>query len=68
MSIIQNIRDKYARWAVVAIAISLLGFILMDAMSNRTGGLFSGGRGKTLGSVNGQKIDAEIFAKKVSVC
>jgi peptidyl-prolyl cis-trans isomerase D len=65
MSIIQNIRDKYARWAVVAIAISLLGFILMDAMSNRTGGLFSGGRGKTLGNVNGQKIDAEVFAKKV---
>jgi peptidyl-prolyl cis-trans isomerase D len=65
MSIIQSIRDKYARWAVVAIAVSLLGFILMDAMSNRTGGLFSGGRGKTLGSVNGQKIDAEMFAKKV---
>jgi peptidyl-prolyl cis-trans isomerase D len=67
MSIIQSIRDKYARWAVVAIAVSLLGFILMDAMSSRTGGLFSGGRGKTLGSVNGQKIDAETFAKKVEL-
>ncbi len=67
MSIIQNIRDKYARWAVVAIAISLLGFILMDAMSNRTGGLFSDGRGKNIGSINGQKIDAEAFAKKVEL-
>lgn len=67
MSIIQKIRDKYARWAVVAIAISLLGFILMDAMSNRTGGLFDGGRGKNLGSINGQKIDAEAFAKKVEL-
>jgi peptidyl-prolyl cis-trans isomerase D len=62
MSIIQNIRDKYARWAVVAIAISLLGFVLMDYMkSDRR----AGGRGKTLGSVNGQKIDALAFAKKL---
>ena len=35
MSVIQDIRDKYARWAVIAIAVALLGFILMDALAGR---------------------------------
>ena len=30
MSVIQSIREKYAKWAVVAIALALLGFILTD--------------------------------------
>jgi peptidyl-prolyl cis-trans isomerase D len=33
MSIIQTIRDKYAKWAVVGIALAIIGFLLMDASS-----------------------------------
>lgn len=64
MSVIQNIRDKYARWAVIAIAVSLLGFILMDAFAGRTG-LFSGGGSNTVGKINGKSIDYKEFAAKV---
>ncbi|HJS55971.1 MAG TPA: peptidylprolyl isomerase [Chitinophagaceae bacterium] len=55
MSVIQSIREKYAKWAVVAIALALLGFILTDYFSaqNRMGP----GNSTTLGSVNGKKID-----------
>jgi peptidyl-prolyl cis-trans isomerase D len=62
MSVIQSIRDKYARWAVVAICISLLGFIMMDAFSGR-GGI--GNSSTTIGSVNGDKIDYIDFERKV---
>jgi peptidyl-prolyl cis-trans isomerase D len=65
MSVIQQIRDKYARVAVVAIAISLLGFILMDALSSRTN-LF-GGNSTLLGKVNGKKIDYVDFSRKVKL-
>src|ERR1700754_488328 len=63
MSIIQNIRDKYARIAVIAIALALLGFILMDALvsRNRSGG----GSSSSVGRVNGRKIDLIDFDKKV---
>ena len=63
MSVIQNIRDKYARWAVIAIALSLLGFIMMDAFAGRTG-LFSGSS-NTVGKINGKSIDYQEFAKRV---
>ena len=63
MSVIQKIRDKYARWAVVAIALSLLGFILMDALAGR-GSIF-GQQSTTIGKVNGKKIDYIEFNKKV---
>jgi peptidyl-prolyl cis-trans isomerase D len=63
MSVIQKIRDKYARWAVVAIALSLLGFIMMDAFAGR-GSIFSG-QSTTVGKINGKKIDYQDFAKKV---
>jgi peptidyl-prolyl cis-trans isomerase D len=63
MSVIQNIRDKYARWAVVAIALSLLGFILMDAFAGR-GNIF-GGNSTTLGVINGEDIDVQEFERKV---
>ena len=64
MSIIQDIRDKYAKVAVVAIALALVGFILTDYFSGqgRAGG---GGRSNSLGSVNGTRINADAFAKKV---
>lgn len=63
MSVIQKIRDKYARWAVVAIALSLLGFILMDALAGR-GSIF-GQQSTTIGKINGKKIDYIEFNKKV---
>ena len=65
MSVIQKIRDKYARWAVVAIALSLLGFIMMDAFSGK-GSLF-GGNNTTVGKINGKKVDYQEFVKKVDV-
>jgi peptidyl-prolyl cis-trans isomerase D len=64
MSVIQKIRDKYARWAVIAIGLALLGFILMDAFAGRTG-LFSGQPGNTLGKVNGKTIDRVRFDQRV---
>ncbi|HEX2607806.1 MAG TPA: peptidylprolyl isomerase [Flavisolibacter sp.] len=64
MSVIQKIRDKYARWAVIAIAVSLLGFILMDAFAGRTG-MFGSGRNNAVGKINGTKINYTDFAKKV---
>lgn len=64
MSVIQTIREKYARWAVIAIALALTGFILMDAFTGRSR-LFSGGNTTTLGRVNGRSIDEIEFEKKV---
>ena len=65
MSIIQKIRDKYARIAVIAIALALLGFILMDALVSRNRGLLGGGNSNVVGRVNGKKIDLTDFNKKV---
>ena len=64
MSVIQKIRDKYARWAVIAIAVSLLGFIMMDAFNGRTG-LFGNGQNTTIGKINGIAIDRIEFDKTV---
>ncbi|GAA4337906.1 peptidylprolyl isomerase [Flaviaesturariibacter amylovorans] len=63
MSLIQNIRDKYARIAVIAIALSLVGFILMDALSGRSN-LFSGNE-TTIGEINGEEIDYLDFDKRL---
>jgi peptidyl-prolyl cis-trans isomerase D len=66
MSIIQTIRDKYARLAVIAVAVALVGFILIDYISGRGRSLFNGGSAN-LGSVNGQKIDELEFEKRVQM-
>jgi peptidyl-prolyl cis-trans isomerase D len=66
MSVIQSIRDKYARWAVIAIALALTGFILMDAFTGRSR-LFSGGASTTVGKINGKAIDENEFNKKVQM-
>jgi peptidyl-prolyl cis-trans isomerase D len=63
MSVIQSIRDKYAKISVIAIAFALLGFIMMDAFSGKSS-LF-GGNSTTIGSVNGTKIDYVDFEQKV---
>jgi peptidyl-prolyl cis-trans isomerase D len=65
MSVIQKIRDKYARWAVIAIALSLLGFIMMDAFAGR-GSLF-GHRSTTVGKINGKTLEYQDFARKVDI-
>ena len=59
MSVIQSIRDKYARWAVVAIVLSLLGFILMDAFAGRSN--IFGGSSTTIGTVNCKKLEVQDF-------
>ncbi len=64
MSVIQKIRDRYARIAVIAIALALLGFILMDAFAGR--GSLLGGRDTVLGKINGKKIDAQEFTGRVN--
>ena len=64
MSVIQSIRDKYAKWAVVAIALALLGFILTDYLSTRN--RMSGrGNSSTIGSVNGKSIDYVEYETKL---
>lgn len=65
MSIIQNIRSKYAKVAVVAIALALVGFILTDYFTQQSRNSMRGGGSSSVGSVNGKKISAEEFKRKV---
>jgi peptidyl-prolyl cis-trans isomerase D len=65
MSIIQSIRDKGAAIVIVVIALSLIGFLLMDARSG-TGRLF-GGNSRVIGSVNGKDIEMEEFNALVKI-
>jgi len=60
MSIIQDIRDKYAKVAVVAIALALIGFILTDYLQGRGGG---GGQSQSssVGSINGKSIGVKEY-------
>lgn len=63
MQIIQNIRDKGAAIVIVVIALSLIGFILMDAQQGGSK-LFSS-LSSNIGSVNGDKIEFGEFNKRV---
>jgi hypothetical protein len=65
MSIIQDIRDKYAKLTVVLIALALVGFILTDYFSGKSRGML-GGPSSTIGVVNGTKIGFE--ATGLSTC
>ena len=65
MSVIQSIREKYAKWAVVAIALALLGFILTDYFQAQS--RMGPGNSTTLGSVNGKKIDWINFETRLKV-
>ncbi|HZI00266.1 MAG TPA: SurA N-terminal domain-containing protein, partial [Flavisolibacter sp.] len=62
MSLIQKIRDKGALISAIVIAIALLGFILMDAFSGRTG---IGSASTTVGKINGKEIEYVDFDRKV---
>ena len=61
MSIIQTIRDKGAAIVIGVIALSLIGFLLMDARSGASKGLFGSSNTTSVGSVNGQSIELEDF-------
>ena len=64
MSVIQKIRDK-AAWLVFGlIALSLIGFLLMDAFVGKSRML--GGNSTEIGAVNGESIDYVKFEKQVA--
>ena len=63
MSVIQSIRERYAKWAVIAIALALLGFILTDYFQAKN--KMGAGNSSTLGLVNGKKIDYISFETKL---
>ncbi len=63
MQIIQSIRDKGAAIVIVVIALSLIGFILMDAQQGGSR-LFSS-FSSVVGEINGQEIQLNDFNKKV---
>lgn len=60
MSIIQSIRDRGAVISVIIIALALLGFIAMDALTGRSN-IFGGSPSTTVGKVNGEKIGIQEF-------
>ncbi|OYW18052.1 MAG: hypothetical protein B7Z54_06865, partial [Sphingobacteriales bacterium 12-47-4] len=57
-------RDRGALISAIVIAISLVGFILMDAFSGR-GSIFDGEQSTTLGTVNGLEIKYADFEAKL---
>ncbi len=63
MQIIQSIRDKGAAIVIVVIALSLIGFILMDAKQGSSN-LFNSLSSK-VGKVNGEGIELGEFNKRV---
>lgn len=65
MSIIQDIRDKYAKVSIALIALSLVGFILMDRFAGKGAGSVS--RSKSVGSVNGRAISATEFEQQLEM-
>ena len=65
MSVIQQIRDKYAAVVIAVIALSLVGFILMDAFVGQARG--GGAASTTMGKVNGETIDRNDFEKRLTM-
>ncbi|MEO6548252.1 MAG: SurA N-terminal domain-containing protein [Ferruginibacter sp.] len=65
MQIIQNIREKGAAIVIGVIALSLIGFILMDAKPGSSGSIFGGGRSSSVGKVNGESIEYTEFNARV---
>ncbi len=63
MQIIQGIRDKGAAIVIGVIALSLIGFILMDA--RQQGNQMSNSNSSNIGKVNGSAIELDEFNKKV---
>jgi peptidyl-prolyl cis-trans isomerase D len=63
MQIIQNIREKGAAVVITVIALSLIGFILMDAQQG--GSRLFGSLSSNAGKVDGKTIELAEFNKKV---
>lgn len=63
MQIIQSIRDKGAAIIIVVIALSLIGFILMDSRTGSNNA--SSGLASKIGKVNGHNISLSDFNKRV---
>lgn len=63
MAVIQKIRNKYGKVAGGLIALSLVGFILMDAATGRFGDML--GRDSSIAKVNGKKIEVHDFSQRV---
>lgn len=63
MQIIQSIRDKGAAAVITVIALSLIGFILMDAQQG--GSKLFAGSTSNVGKVNGASVDITEFNNKV---
>ncbi len=63
MQIIQNIREKGAAIVIMVIALSLIGFILMDAKQG--GSKLFGSLSNNVGKINGETIDLATFNKRV---
>lgn len=66
MSIIQDIRDKYAKVTVVLIALALLGFVLTDYFQQKGRGGGGGNSSNSLGSVNGTTIKLDEYNARVA--
>ena len=64
MSIIQQIREKYAAVSIAVIALSLVGFILTDYFSSRSN--TGGSQPTTIGEVNGKSISINDFDSKLT--
>ena len=62
MSVIQDIRDKYAKVTVILIALALVGFILTDYFTGKS--RMSGNTATSVGSVNGSSISFDDFNKR----
>ena len=68
MQVIQTIRDKGAAVVIAVIALSLIGFLLMDAKSGSKGsGGFLSSLSSNVGKVNGQAIEKSEFDKKYTI-
>ncbi len=65
MQIIQGIRDKGAAIVIGVIALSLIGFILMDAKQG-TSRMFSS-NSTSIGKINGSSVDQADFNKRVKM-
>lgn len=63
MQIIQSIREKGAAIVIIVIALSLIGFILMDARQGASSGFF-GSNSTNIGKVNGESVDINYFNKR----
>lgn len=63
MSIIQQIREKYAAVSIAVIAISLVGFILTDYFTGQS--RRAGSQSTEVGEVNGNSININNFDSKV---